>query len=318
MPAGSRRSAGAKLAPMSNIEILCEGLGFPEGPIVMPDGGVILVEIKRQTLTRVWKGKSEVIARIGGGPNGAAFGPDGAVYIANNGGFAWHDLGGLTIPGHAAEDYTTGRIERVDLATGKVERVYESVNGNRLSGPNDLVFDKGGALWFTDLGKNYARSKDRGGLYYAKPDGSLIKEAAYGFVGLNGVGLSPDEKTVYAAETETAKLWAFDITGEGEVAPGALGLAGRQVAAQPTLVFFDSLAVQANGDACVATIGDGGITTITPAGVSTHTPLPDMLVTNIAFGGGDMRDAYVTLSGTGKLARLRWPEPGLKLNFAPY
>jgi gluconolactonase len=46
--------------------------------------------------------------------------------------------------------------------------------------------------------------------------------------------------------------------------------------------------------------------------------LPDPLVTNICFGGADMCDAYVTLSGTGKLAKVRWPELGLKLNFAPY
>jgi gluconolactonase len=284
----------------------------------MPDGSVILVEIKRQTLTRVWNGKREVIANLGGGPNGAALGPDGAIYVTNNGGFVWHDMGGLTIPGHAAKNYTTGRIERVDLATGKFERVYDTVGEHKLSGPNDLVFDKNGAMWFTDLGKGWDRSRDRGGLYYAKPDGSLIKEAAYGYVGLNGVGLSPDEKVVYAAETETGKLWAFDITGQGEVAPGMFGMSGRVVAVQPAHVYFDSLAVQANGDVCVATIGNGGITTITPAGVSTHTALPDMLVTNIAFGGADQRDAYVTLSSTGKLAKVRWPEPGLKLNFASY
>jgi gluconolactonase len=301
-----------------DIEIIAEGLGFPEGPIAMPDGSVILVEIKRQTLSRVWNGKTEVIANLGGGPNGAAFGPDGAIYVCNNGGFTWHDAGGLTIPGHAAKDYETGRIERVDLATGKFERVYEKVGEHKLSGPNDIVFDKAGGFWFTDLGKGWARSRDRGGLYYAKPGGALIKEAAYGYVGLNGVGLSPNERVVYCAETETGKLWAFDVAGEGEVAPGALGGQGRVVAVQPAHVFFDSLAVQANGDVCVATILNGGITTITPAGVSTHMPLPDPLVTNICFGGADMRDAYVTLSGTGKLAKVRWPEPGLKLNFAPY
>jgi gluconolactonase len=301
-----------------SFEILAEGLEFPEGPIAMPDGSVILVEIKRQTLSRVWNGKIEVIAELGGGPNGAALGPDGAAYVCNNGGFVWHDVGGLTVPGHAAADYTTGRIERVDLSTGKFERVYERIGEHRLCGPNDIVFDKSGGFWFTDLGKGYARSRDRGGLYYARPDGALLKEAAYGHVGLNGVGLSPDEKVVYCAETETGKLWAFDITGEGEVAPAPLGLAGRVVAVQPAHVYFDSLAVQANGDVCVATILNGGITTITPAGVSTHTPFPDLIVTNICFGGADLRDAYITLSSTGKLIKTRWPEPGLKLNFAAY
>jgi gluconolactonase len=303
---------------MSNFEILAEGLQFPEGPIAMPDGSVILVEIKRKTLSRVWNGKVEVIAEIGGGPNGAAFGPDGAIYLTNNGGFEYHEVAGFTLPGNAAPDYVIGRVERVDLSTGKVERVYDHVGENKLSGPNDLVFDKSGAMWFTDLGKNYSRHTDRGGLYYAKPDGSLIKEAGYGFVGLNGVGLSPDEKTVYAAETETGKLWAFEITGEGEIAGPMFGLPGRCVAVQPSHVFFDSLAVQANGDVCVATLINGGITTITRAGVSTHTPFPDPLVTNICFGGADMRDAFITLSATGKLIKTRWPEPGLKLNFAPY
>ncbi len=304
---------------MSNFEIIAEGLQFPEGPIAMPDGSVILVEIKRGTLTRCWQGRTEIIAQIGGGPNGAAFGPDGAIYVCNNGGFAWHDANGMTIPGNAAADYETGRIERIDLNTGKVERIYEKIGDDRLSGPNDIVFEKSGAFWFTDLGKRRSRVKEMGGLYYAKPDGSLLKEVMYGSAsGLNGVGLSPDEKVVYAAETDTARLWAFDISGPGEVAPRAPGFMARYVGGVPEHAYFDSLAVQANGNICVATILNGGITTFTPEGATTHAGFPDPIVTNICFGGADMRDAFITLSGTGKLVKARWPEPGLKLNFNPY
>lgn len=303
---------------MPDFEIIAEGLHFPEGPIAMPDGSVILVEIARGTLTRVWNGRNEVIAHLGGGPNGAAFGPDGAIYVCNNGGFTWHQ-GAILVPVGTPGDYTTGRIERVDVATGTFERVYDAVAGERLSGPNDIVFEKSGAFWFTDLGKTHARAKEKGGVYYARPDGSSIKEVLYGSIGgMNGIGLSPDEQVVYAAETETARLWALDVVGPGETAPRAPGFLARHVAGMSQHCYFDSLAVQADGAVCVATIVNGGITTISPSGASTHTPFPDPIVTNICFGGDDMCDAYITLSGTGKLIKMRWPAPGLRLSFNPY
>ena len=93
------------------------------------------------------------------------------------------------------------------------------------------------------------------------------------------------------------------------------GRGGRLVGAAPGRAFFDSLAVQANGDVCVASIADG-ITTLSPAGAVRQTPLPDRMVTNICFGGPDRREAFITMSGVGQLIRMRWPEPGLKLNFS--
>jgi gluconolactonase len=66
---------------------------------------------------------------------------------------------------------------------------------------------------------------------------------------------------------------------------------------------------------CSATILNGGITVFSPDGTFEHVAFPDVLTTNICFGGADMRDAYITLSGTGRLVKARWPRPGLKLNF---
>ena len=179
-------------------------------------------------------GRVKVVATPGGGPNGAAIGPDGALYICNNGGFSWSGAeAGLMIPGGAAADYSGGRIERVDLATGKVERLYDSCDGVPLSGPNDIVFAAAGGMWFTDLGKHHAHHTDHGGLFYAQPDGSRISCAVRG-PNMNGVGLSPDGGTVYAALTYERLLLAFAITGPGTVEPPAFGgIPGRVVTSFP-------------------------------------------------------------------------------------
>jgi gluconolactonase len=79
---------------------------------------------------------------------------------------------------------------------------------------------------------------------------------------------------------------------------------------------FDSLAVDGAGNICVATLANGGISVIAPDGSKVeHVPMPDMMTTNICFGGKDLRTAYITLSGTGRLVAMEWPRPGLALNF---
>ncbi len=103
------------------IREVASGLGFPEGPVVMSDGAVIVVEIESGDVTRVLpSGKKQRVSHVGGGPNGAAIGPDGALYVCNNGGFAWTTTQGVLLPGHQAEDYKSGSIQRVDIATRKV------------------------------------------------------------------------------------------------------------------------------------------------------------------------------------------------------
>lgn len=133
----------------------------------------------------------------------------------------------------------------------------------------------------------------------------------------NGVGLSPDGKTLYAAETFTCRLMKFNITAPGKVAPDAgPGGPGIPVYRPAGYKFFDSLAVEESGNICVATIGECGISVISPTGelvefVSTD----DIFTTNICFGGDDMMDAWLCMSASGRLVKTRWKRPGLKLNF---
>ncbi|MCW5732034.1 MAG: SMP-30/gluconolactonase/LRE family protein [Alphaproteobacteria bacterium] len=295
------------------------GLRFPEGPIAMPDGSILLVEIERGTLTRVLPdGRHEIVARPGGGPNGAAIGPDGKCYVCNNGGFSWVDKNGLLRPTLQPEDYSGGRIERIDLASGKVEILYTHFDGLPLRGPNDLVFDGHGGFYFTDRGKVRMRDEDRTGIYYAKADGSSIREIAFPMISPNGIALSPDDSVLYVAETMTGRVWAFDLLGPGEIdrRPWPSPHGGRLLAGVGGFQLFDSMAVDGAGNVCVATLINGGITVISPDGAKVeHIPFPDSYVTNICFGGEGLRTAFITLSTTGRLIAVEWPRPGLGLHY---
>ena len=303
---------------MADFELVADGLRFPEGPVWMPDGSVVLVEIAAGRVTRIHPGGSkETVAEPGGGPNGLALGPDGLLYCCNNGGFAWREAGGLLVPAWIAADYSGGRIERIDPATGAVEVLYRPGNfGCRLRGPNDLVFDGHGGFWFTDHGKvDYARRcHDITGIFYAAADGSFLDEVVFPSHNPNGIGLSPDGGSLYAAETYTCRLMRWDVTAPGKVAAAGPGGAGVPLHRPAGYKFFDSLAVEEGGNVCVGTVGEGGITVVSPAGEPVDfVATDDPFTTNLCFGGGDMRDAYVTLSGTGRLVRTRWPRPGLRL-----
>src|SRR3984885_7137883 len=176
---------------MPDVRVLATGLEFPEGPVVMPDGSVVLVEIRGKRLTGVYLG---------------------------------------------------GSIQRIDLQSGKVETVVTKCGEHALRGPNDLVFDRHGGLWFSDLGKRRARDMDVGAFYYLKPGMKEIVEGVHGILPANGIGLSPDEKTVYIAETPTARLWAYDIPEPGTVKPREViyrGERGKPVAGLGGYQMFD-------------------------------------------------------------------------------
>ncbi len=295
------------------IEIFAEGLGFAEGPVAMPNGDIVTVDVRGGQLMRTGiDGSPRVLATPGGGPNGAAIGPDGALYVVNNGGFPWSERSGFLVPldengSTRPAGFEGGWVDRIDPESGAITRLVDGLDGERFLGPNDIVFDSNGGFWFTDLGKSEARSMDRGSLFYAHHDGSGLRRVASGLLGPNGVGLSPDGSVVHVAETNTGRILSWDI-----VAPGEVALPHRILVATPN--HFDSFAVEADGTVVVAAISHG-LCVIRPDGDVDYVDVPDFMTTNVCFAGDDMQTAYITMSATGRLGMMSWPRPGLRLAF---
>jgi gluconolactonase len=302
---------------MSQPEIteITTGLGFPEGPVWMPDGTVFVTELKNGRVIRVHPdGRKETAAEPGGSPNGLAIGPDGALYVCNSGGWDFHEIGDFTIPiPELPSHHSGGRIERVDLDTGQVKVLYTECDGHPLIGPNDLVFDAHGGMYFTDHGRREGRVEHVGAVYYAQPDGSSIREVVFPSAAPNGIGLSPDGTRLYWAETHTGRVYSGNVTGPGQVEDPGMG---GMICGLPGMQLFDSLGIDGDGNVVVATLVTGGLTVISPAGeVLDQVILGDPMVTNVCFGGDDLRTAYATLSATGRLVSFPWARPGLRLNY---
>ena len=304
---------------MPELIEVADGLAFPEGPVAMPDGSVVLVEMFGPRLTRILAdGTKETIAEIPGGPNGAALGPDGRFYLCNNGGrFSHVEANGLTLPGpYDADRYLGGRIQTVDASTGTVTDLYTECDGRPLLAPNDLVFDAHGGFYFTDHGltDEAARLRHVPGIYYARADGSSITEVVHAGGDPNGIGLSPDGSKLYWADTMQGRLYQRDITAPGVVAETFLGDPAMCLYGFPGLQLLDSLAVDSAGNVCVATLVNGGVSVVSPEGeLVDFVATDDLLTTNVCFGGDDLTTAYITLSSTGRLVTTAWPRPGLAL-----
>lgn len=325
----------------SPFEVVATWLEYPESPIACPDGSVIVAEVKGGRLTRVRPdGTKETVATTGGSPNGAAFGPDGKIYVCNSGGFVWIPVGPLWVTGPQPPDYEGGSIQRVDPATGSVETVYASFSTTDpvtkqpvtlpLKGPDDLVFDASGGFWFSDWGKSRSRDRDVTGVYYARPDGSSIREAIFPMNAPNGIALSPDGKRLYVAETYSRRVLRWNVPKAGQLAPNQKTLDGSFLltAAIPRQGILDSMKVDAEGNVWVATMlpdgadpgTSGGLTVISPRGrvlqfleIAIGSPAP--LPSNLCFGGEDGRTVWVACGGSGQLVKVRVSVPGLAPRF---
>jgi gluconolactonase len=177
------------------------------------------------------------------------------------------------------------------------------------------VFDAHGGFYFTDHGFAHERDAKLTGICYGKADGSLVKEIVFPAHDPNGIGLSPAGDKLYWAETWTGRIMQRDIVAPGEVAEASIVDTSVCLYGFPGFQLLDSLAVDGDGNVCVATLVNGGISVISPKGeLIDFVPVDDILTTNICFGGPDLKTAYITASGTRRLLKTDWPRAGAKLH----
>lgn len=316
---GATTTAGERQT--AKYVVRTKSLVSPEGPVVMADGSVLVCEMFEGRVSRVLPDGSVMpLPTLGGAPNGAAIGPDGACYVANNGGFnsVRGANGKLQMRMGIPASYKGGSIQRLDLATGEIRSLYVEADGRMLRGPNDLVFDSSGGFYFTDFGKILGEdSLDYGALYWARADGSEIRRLATRLLTPNGVALSPDQRTLYVTLTEKRQVLAYDIASPGRLATDDKGQVRRRalisIAGDAA---FDSMKVEANGNLVVATLQAGCLSVFSPEGsLLQQVSMPEQGVTNLAFGGADLRTLYVTLTNLGWLIAVPWPRPGLRLQY---
>jgi gluconolactonase len=331
----------------STLEVVCQGLGYSEGPIAMPDGTLLIVDIKNECITRICpNGSRELVAKVPGGPNGAAVGPDGKIYICNNGGFDWNEIplpnGQVIAVGeYQSLGYKGGSVQLLDLRGGKLETIYTECTistdmsglGPRtpkefplrsvLRGPDDLVFDTAGGFWVADFGKSRPRGRDVTGVYYARTDGSYIREKIFPLDGPNGIALSPAGDRLYVSLTFRRTLLYWELDGPGSIRPNPETLDGAYVLRAAMPGDLDSIKVDEQGNVYALTIlpkrtplCNGGVTVVSPEGEiveyfeiavpGKYIPMPS----NMCWGGPDRMTAYITCGGSDMLVKVRTAIPG--------
>ena len=279
--------------------VFAEGLEFPEGPAFDRAGSLYVVEIRGGQVTKITTdGDVSTFAATGGGPNGANFGPDGNLYVCNNGGFPSRS--------RARE---AGRVERV-RPDGTVEVLITHIDGQPLASPNDLGFDAHGNFYFTDpvFGEGGLDDPPPGSVCVSDASGNA-RRLHTGLKFPNGIGIAPDGKTLIVAESPTFRLHAFDILAPGELSEPRI-FADIGDGAIP-----DGFAFDADGNVLCCGFSSGKIHVFGPAGGDKleEIEFEDKRVTNVAFGGPEGRTLYVTESGLGRVVCTEWHRPGMVL-----
>jgi gluconolactonase len=266
--------------------VVTTGLAFPEGPVFLEDGSVVVTEIAGQCLTRVVGGQKSLIARTGGGANGATLGADGAIWVANNGGVSLGPAGYWFPP-----EPIDGKIQRATL-DGAIGDVATDLPGAPPHRPNDLCFGPDGGLYFTDP-RNWEdiANLQPGRLCRFDRATREVRQIAEVLLFCNGIAFGPDDK-LYVAQSMGMKIIAFAWTPDGLGDPADYASLPKG--------FPDGFCFSSDGDCYVCGSMGDVIQVFDAAGALKETiELPEGTEpTNCCIGDGTL---FVTCSGTGEL-----------------
>ncbi len=293
-------------------------VAFTEGPAAAADGNVYFSDIANNRIMRFDSvtGRTSVWRSPSGRANGLLFDVEGRLLACEGNEFGDND-------GHR-------RITRTDMSTGRVEVLTERYDGRRYNAPNDIAACSNGRLFFTDpcYGDRSWMELEEDAVYRIDSDGTVTRAITQPEIQRpNGIALSPDEKTLYLVDScpvagGNRKIWAFDLADDGSLshqrvvidfAPGRGG---------------DGMAVDQQGNLWIAagiTFPRGphetadvpqGIWIVTPDGdVKGRIPIPEDVLTNVTFGGDDLKTLYVASGKT--LFSIRVTVPGFVVHRKP-
>jgi gluconolactonase len=252
------------------IETLAAGLGHPEGPDVLPDGRIVMVETYTSKIVAWSKERGiHVYAECGGGPNACMLGSDGAVYITQNGG---------TVGAWRADVMSVPSIQRA-WPDGRVEILASEIEGIPLQAPNDLTFGPDGRLYFTDPADYLPDERKPARIFVLNPDGSGECLAQIDAAYANGI----------AAEADGSLVWVESYDrGVYRLRPGG----GSELIHQlPDGHIPDGLKVDIDGNLWITTFMSGGIDIVAPDGTAIDFLETGGVPLNCVFHGGEL---YVT------------------------
>lgn len=286
---------------LSGASLQASGLGFPEGPLVLPDGRLAFVEEYGGCVSVLEDGRVRRLAQVGGNPNGLALGADGRVYVTRGRG---------AVGSWRSAEQVEPAIVSVDAESGAWEVVTTTAGDRRLRAPNDLCFGPDGLLYFTDPDDFDPAADLHGWICRTGPTGTdVLFELGNTFP--NGLAFDPTGRLVWV-ESHTKRVIGAKSDGGWET----LAQLGDETVP-------DGCAYAADGRLVVATLFSGGIDVVswTEAGASAEriTWADGVTVTNLCFEGSSLWVTDVTTSwdqalDTGRLWRLETTLTGLALH----